>query len=330
MQMRVMHLIEPWTGVGPARGTDAAVLACRSLIAATPTDWHEPIAIGATSGRVRARHLGLDIEDGITPPGSAPRAWHQLRAVALARGCPDVVQTWSTATHELAIRAAVAPAVSRPWDIEAIPRIKLPQQESRDTIRLRWGLQGETPIIAAIADPPGSVDAVRFVLLLGLLEQIGVRVAGVIESAAGSLARACVFARQIGLTQPMVISDRPILGQTAGVDLAVWVPHARTEVDLWSATLLVRACHAAALPVVCPDAWRNALGDPDLARHLVCTSSDPSAMLRTLAPILESPGALEDLAQAVRSSRTDPHEDSGGSSGIHKHWARAARGLGVT
>lgn len=328
--MRVMHLIEPWTSVRPASGTDAAVLSCQALIAATPTDWHGPIVIGASSGRARAGHLGLEVGDGITPPGSAPRAWQQLRAIALARGCPDVVQTWSEATQKLAERAAIAPVVSRLADIDALPRVDLPQGATRSQVLGRWGIRTGVPIIAAIADPPDSVDAVRFVLLLALLEQIGVRVVGVIESSAGSLARACVFARQIGLTQPLVITDRPILGQIAGVDLAVWVPHARSPVDIWSACVLVRACHAAGVPVLCPGACREAIGDPHLAQHLVSTTGDPGAMLRTLVPVFEPPGTLKDLAQAVRSSVNATNGDSPWVAQMHEQWARRARTLGVT
>jgi len=155
--MRVMHLIEPWTGVGPNHGTDAAVLACGALIGATPTDWHEPIAIGATSGRMRARQLGLDVVDGITPPGGADRAWHQLRAIALVRGCPDVVQTWSEGTHRLAQRATIASVVSMPADIDA----------------MRAALSGVVTLFLLVANVPDELT--QAITTLSLARDAGVR-----------------------------------------------------------------------------------------------------------------------------------------------------------
>lgn len=319
--MRVMHLIEPWDRVRNPGGSDAGVLACRAMIDATPEIAHEPILIGSAAARTRARSLGLDVADSIAPAGPAYRVWRHLRSLALARGCPDVIQVWSVSSRQLAIRAAIAPVVSPDDVLDMLPLATVPRATSRARHRQAWGLDETIPVIAALADPPSEVDALRFVLVLGLLEQVGIRAAGLIESAAGGSARACVLAERVDLGQPIIITDQPVLAQLPGVDLAAWIPRGGHPASPWAGDLVADACHGASVPVV-----RAHPHLPDHARTTPAAAGDAQSMFRALCDALEPPDHLGELADAVRA-RAASHEAD--VHGLRIVLARAVRGLGV-
>ncbi|MEM9883332.1 MAG: hypothetical protein AAF800_10480 [Planctomycetota bacterium] len=185
---------------------------------------------------IRRLARGWDIQT------ASPRAARRLRGVGV----------------EAAIRDAMPAAGVRPADDGHT-------QEAREALRRRWGVDDDTPVVAALADPPAAADTMRAAMAVNLVAE-----------AAGRELRLLVHPLQHSRARTQDLLDRyghpDRLIQDAGLAAPWSVLPGLDAVMLGEdpAALSVRYALAAGVPVVAPDTsdHRRAAGDAGVSYAL--------------------------------------------------------------
>lgn len=241
--------------------------------------------------------------------GSASRRVAMLRDPALLDTHSDLVpgpldvegltRVVVSYRHDAAIRedlrSRVQTDVGRVRAEAGIDTSKLPEDG-----QLRIVLAGRAP----------HADALRFVFLLGLLQEAGLRPRGVVRDSAASLARA----RRFGLSarvrgESITLSTRPRRELLRECDLAVWVGAGTgpTRVDRaacgLAATDLLEAM-SLGVPVVAPrDAVPEGMLSPELAELSIAESPSLPELARVLVPLARDRERLARLRHLARAHR---------------------------
>lgn len=156
-RMRILHLIDVGAStleIGPEPAGDAALYACRSLVARTRQTEHEICLIGGSNTRMSAEAHALDHAMHLRAgPGRIMTAKPAVRRVIAECGEPDVVHCWSEQTLCLAHAAVpgvprAATLLQRPTQFGAIGARSLPT-ERISRWRLGPALRGTALVVLA-------------------------------------------------------------------------------------------------------------------------------------------------------------------------------------
>lgn len=201
--------------------------------------------------------------------------------------------------HDAAMREDLRARV--PTDVGAL-RTEAGLEPSRPT--------GEGQLRILLAGRAPHADALRFVFLLGLLQEAGLRPRGVVRESAASLGRA----RRFGLSarvrgESIVLSTRPRRELLRECDVAVWVGAGTgpTRVDRAAPGLAAEELLEAmslGVPLVAPrEAVPASMLDQELAELCIAETPSLPELARVLVPLARDRERLARLRQLARSHR---------------------------
>lgn len=329
-EVAVLHVLSgPADGAGGAVSrTDEELCALAETLAGSCAAPEVVALVGGASLVERARDIGL------TAPIAriAPRGGAELRRVWEALGGRGVVVCWDRASAALAgglrgarvvrldvdANGAVAPepraAMEGMWpglvarsptvigpvvgEGGIVSGVSLTSGPIRCETEGARADDGAVRVLIAGREPHG--DAVRGVVLLGLLWRSGARVRGVMRSACGSMGRARRLARELGTGYgaglEIVVSSRPTRELIRSCEVAAFVGSGLTPADgdacsagaaWWTAVECVRA----GVPLVAPGwALPRGLLLEDEAEACIASNATLPELARVLLPLVEDAG----------------------------------------
>jgi hypothetical protein len=330
----ILHLVRPATllekpalGLGRRRwsmGSDAGVMACRAVVAATPQLEHKVIVIGGGAAGARVAELGLAATARMAPPmGRAEMAGPALTRWIKAYGSPRVVQGWGAEFGGLRGRTGAARVSWCVADMEqGVLEARLEQWPPVTSAMTPWlggdgagaavrGSGGEKGVwrVALLGDPPGAMDSLAFVYSLTILHVAGIRATAVIPKGAGRLDRTLRHIAGGGYLHRVELLEGSVMAALGGCDLAICVPLIGDEVSAsepsFATKLCVGAACAAGLPVIMKDCpWAKELL-PEGAHVCLSPTLEPARLARVACAMLTGPG-LDQARAALRAGVRAP------------------------
>lgn len=250
--MRVLHLVEPWSGVestltATPGGCDTLLAAC-ALACRDASHDHHVCLLGPSMVEPRARALGITAAHRIAPPVGRPAlAWRSVAHLAKAAGPFDLIVCWGERVGRLTrhLRRAsrsvatatlsIDPADPRPATLlhlsGAFPALRWPSSwpsrsaaqidEDRSLARAALGLADDDVVITMLDDPAHGANARRFIFLLGTLDVAGYTVVGLMPTGSREAARARRFHHRVCPHMRVIALDRPTQAVLPACDIAV-------------------------------------------------------------------------------------------------------------
>ncbi len=293
---------------------DIALLACKAVIEqshhnnhpGSSSDTHAVVMLGNHTHTEHARRLGLPVDATILNTTQPILAWRSLRSFIANNPC-DCLQPWNERTVTLcklasANIASVCPLLATDHRPSSAHQSTLPAKpdfstipgDSKTTIRTRYGVGHDQPMVALLADPPWHADARRFVFMIGILDVAEQPIAGLIDSRSAHLTRARRFHREAAVRWDMRIITEPLCTVLHACDVAVIVPpephRPLTAVAMQHIHWSIQRAHQLGVPVVCDGAYfTDQLCPPCCFDHLAAADGSVTVIAKTLANITHDP-----------------------------------------
>lgn len=309
-------------------GTDSAVWACASAIAATPSIAHRVCILGGNAADARAAALGLHAHLRLSPPFGRPElAAAGLQGILSHDGEPDIIMCWGgpfaalrdrlssdtrrsvwmvadTETGVLEVKDTTAREPLTQALTPALPldNIALADPATRAEQRARFNLPTDEFLIALIGDPAPACDALPLLYAASVLHVAAVRITPVLPRTAFNIGRIRRHMRAGAYQGNLIVREEPTDLIAPACDLAILIAHepeggpdrigdAPPE-PLPSHKLAVARTAARGTPVlVARSVWSEQLY-PEAAHACLYPSPDHSAIAKTIFSLLDNDRAL--------------------------------------